>query len=64
MTNPTQSADMADRRPVLGFTWGYWMLNSIEMFERLAYYLVRSVVASSPSRRRNARAARGTAFVP
>jgi len=36
---------MAGRRQVLGFTWGYWMLNGIEMFERLAYYLVRSVVA-------------------
>jgi dipeptide/tripeptide permease len=36
---------MAGRSKVLGFTWGYWMLNSIEMFERLAYYLVRSVVA-------------------
>ena len=45
MTNHTPSADMAGRRQVLGFTWGYWMLNSIEMFERLAYYLVRSVVA-------------------
>ena len=29
----------------LGFTVGYWMLNVIEMFERLAYYSVRSVVA-------------------
>ena len=45
MTDHTPTADMADRRQVLGFTWGYWMLNSIEMFERLAYYLVRSVVA-------------------
>lgn len=29
----------------MGFTVGYWMLNIIEMFERLAYYSVRSVVA-------------------
>ena len=29
----------------MGFTIGYWMLNLIEMFERLAYYSVRSVVA-------------------
>ena len=37
--------DLAGRRKVLGFTMGYWMLNVIEMFERLAYYSVRSVVA-------------------
>ena len=30
---------------LFGFTWGYWLLNVIEMFERLSYYLVRSVVA-------------------
>ena len=29
----------------MGFTIGYWMLNVIEMFERQAYYSVRSVVA-------------------
>ncbi len=29
----------------MGFTVGYWMLNIIEMFERLAYYSVRSVIA-------------------
>ncbi len=45
MTHDTPTADMAGRTKVLGFTGGYWMLNSIEMFERLAYYLVRSVVA-------------------
>ncbi|MCP4573457.1 MAG: peptide MFS transporter [bacterium] len=45
MTNDTPSADMAGRARMLGFTRDYWMLNSIEMFERLAYYLVRSVVA-------------------
>lgn len=45
MTNEQPTADMAGRSKVLGFTWGYWMLNGIEMFERLAYYLVRSVVA-------------------
>jgi POT family proton-dependent oligopeptide transporter len=37
--------DIAGRRKFLGFTIGYWMLNIIEMFERLAYYSVRSVVA-------------------
>ena len=36
---------LAGRAKFLGFTHGYWMLNGIEMFERLAYYLVRSVVA-------------------
>ena len=30
---------------LMGFRRGYWMLCSIEMFERLAYFLVRSVVA-------------------
>ncbi len=28
-----------------GFPFGYWMLNGIEMWERMAYFLVRSVVA-------------------
>ncbi len=43
---PDPAADpLAGRRIVLGFTVGYWMLNLIEMFERLAYYSVRSVVA-------------------
>jgi MFS family permease len=28
-----------------GFPMGYWMLNGIEMFERMAYFLIRSVVA-------------------
>ncbi len=37
--------DLAGRRKIFGFTVGYWMLNTIEMFERLAYYSVRSVVA-------------------
>jgi dipeptide/tripeptide permease len=36
---------LAGRRKVMGFTVGYWMLNVIEMFERLAYYSIRSVVA-------------------
>ena len=46
MSNPTPVSDpLAGRRKFLGFTHGYWMLNSIEMFERLAFYLVRSVVA-------------------
>ena len=39
------STDISDRRTIMGFTIGYWMLNVIEMFERLAYYSVRSVVA-------------------
>lgn len=30
---------------MFGFRYGYWMLCSIEMFERMAYFLVRSVVA-------------------
>ncbi len=46
MTSDTPVSDaLAGRRKFLGFTHGYWMLNTIEMFERLAYYLVRSVVA-------------------
>jgi proton-dependent oligopeptide transporter, POT family len=28
-----------------GFPIGYWMLNTMEMWERLAYFLIRSVVA-------------------
>ncbi|RPH94355.1 MFS transporter [candidate division KSB1 bacterium] len=32
-------------RTLFGFRYGYWMLCNIEMFERLAYFLVRSVVA-------------------
>jgi hypothetical protein len=36
---------LAGRRMFKGFTIGYWMLNIIEMFERLAYYSIRSVVA-------------------
>jgi MFS family permease len=39
------STDISDRRKIMGFTIGYWMLNIIEMFERLAYYSIRSVVA-------------------
>ena len=39
------NSDLAGRRLFLGFTTGYWMLNIIEMFERLAYYSVRVVVA-------------------
>jgi len=30
---------------LFGFPVGYWMLNVIEMWERMAYFLVRSVVA-------------------
>ncbi len=30
---------------MFGFPMGYWMLNGIEMFERMAYFLIRSVVA-------------------
>jgi len=44
-SSPPLPDPLAGRRRVLGFTTGYWMLNGIEMFERLAYYLVRSVVA-------------------
>ncbi len=32
-------------RSISGFGWAYWMLNTIEMWERLAYFSVRSVVA-------------------
>jgi MFS family permease len=39
------STDISGRRTIMGFTIGYWMLNIIEMFERLAYYSIRSVVA-------------------
>ena len=45
MTNTPITDALADRRRLLGFTTGYWLLNTIEMFERLSYYLVRSVVA-------------------
>lgn len=30
---------------MFGFPLGYWMLNVIEMWERMAYFLIRSVVA-------------------
>ncbi len=30
---------------LFGFPFGYWMLNGIEMWERMAYFAVRSVVA-------------------
>ncbi len=42
---PQPHAPLAGRRLFMGFTIGYWMLNIIEMFERLAYYSIRSVVA-------------------
>jgi len=45
MNNDAPLEALAGRKQFLGFTVGYWMLNTIEMFERLAYYLVRSVVA-------------------
>jgi MFS family permease len=35
-------AHLAHHKPAFG--WGYWMLNSIEMFERLAYFGIRAVV--------------------
>jgi MFS family permease len=41
----SHNSDLTDRRTVMGFTVGYWMLNIIEMFERLAYYSIRVVVA-------------------
>ena len=44
-TTIEENDPLAGRRIILGFTVGYWMLNIIEMFERLAYYSVRSVVA-------------------
>ncbi|MBU1636956.1 MFS transporter [bacterium] len=41
--NPSVSE--RNERTLGGFKFGYWMLCSIEMFERMAYFLVRSVVA-------------------
>ena len=44
----TTTDDALPRREGLwffGFPLGYWMLNIIEMWERMAYFLVRSVVA-------------------
>lgn len=41
----TPLTDALSGRRFFGFSTGYWLLNVIEMFERLAYYLVRSVVA-------------------
>jgi MFS family permease len=38
-------AEERQERTFFGFGSGYWMLCGIEMFERLAYFLVRSVVA-------------------
>ena len=35
-TTPIADA-LADRRRLLGFTTGYWLLNTIEMFERRAH---------------------------
>ena len=34
--DPDSHQPLAGRRKVMGFTVGYWMLNTIEMFERLA----------------------------
>ena len=45
MPNSQTHDPLAGRKSFLGFTIGYWMLNGVEMFERLAYYMVRSVVA-------------------
>ncbi len=30
---------------IFGFPFGYWMLNTMEMWERMAYFAIRSVVA-------------------
>jgi len=45
MSDTPLAAALAENKRFLGFPHGYWMLNVVEMFERLAYYLVRSVVA-------------------
>ncbi|MFT5234087.1 MAG: MFS family permease [Candidatus Krumholzibacteriia bacterium] len=45
MSETTIEDSLIGRKMVFGFTIGYWMLNIIEMFERLAYYSIRSVVA-------------------
>ncbi len=44
---PSRAAEAAELpvRTLFGFRLGYWMLCLIEMFERLAYFTVRSVAA-------------------
>ncbi len=42
---PTEIQKEREGLWLFGFPLGYWMLNVIEMWERLAYFLVRSVVA-------------------
>lgn len=42
----TLSPDHMDNsKKFFGFPFGYWMLNGVEMWERMAYFLIRSVVA-------------------
>lgn len=47
VSSPIRAAHEAELpvRTLFGFRLGYWMLCVIEMFERLAYFTVRSVVA-------------------
>ncbi len=48
MSNSTSTLPNPNGRKgiwLFGFPWGYWMLNGIEMWERMAYFAVRSVVA-------------------
>ncbi|MBU0509410.1 MFS transporter [bacterium] len=45
MTNATVSPSPKKEFSMFGFRHGYWMLCGIEMFERMAYFLVRTVVA-------------------
>jgi hypothetical protein len=49
-TSTKPPLDTSQKRfSLAGLRSGYWMLCSIEMFERLAYFLVRSVVAVEPT---------------
>ncbi len=45
MTESVIDGKLLPKKTFFGFPYGYWMLNGIEMFERMAYFLVRSVVA-------------------
>lgn len=46
MTTPShEAANEREGLWLFGFPLGYWMLNLIEMWERMAFFLVRSVVA-------------------
>ena len=44
MSSQTAAAELPDSNKAFGRA--YWMLNSIEMFERLAYFGIRAVAVS------------------